>query len=558
MNGLVQTLRNLGFVRLAALAMVAALSIGFFGFVTSRITTPGFGLLFSDLDSKDSGEIVQKLEAMGVAYQIKGDSSAIMVPVDQVPRLRMLMANDGLPHGGSVGYEIFDKSDAFGTSSFVENINQVRALEGELARTISSISMVQSARVHLVLPRREVFSRDRQEPSASIVAKLRGAGRLTTQQVAAIQHLVAAAVPDLHPDRVSVIDTEGNLLARGGGTGDAMASDSTEEMRVNYENRLSQKLEDLLDRTVGPGKSRVDVHVELEHDRTTTNSEIYDPNGQVVRSTQTTTEANDSSEGGAAQPVSVANNLPNAQAVSGPANTGRTKGSRNEETVNYEITKTVKSQVREAGQVVKQSIAVLVDGNYAAGTDGVRKYQPRSADDLKQLTALVRSAVGFDEKRGDAVDVVNLQFAAVDEPEAIAPQTIMGFEKADLMHMGETLILAVVALLVILLVIRPLVNRVLDSAATAATSEVGRLLGGPPAAAALPAPGSASGAPGTALAQASFQRALPAGEGGEMIDLNQVDGRVAASSLRKVTEIVEKHPEEALAIVRSWMYQEGR
>ena len=162
MNGLLQTLRNLGLVRLGALVLVAALSVGFFGFITQRIATPGYGLLYGGLDAKDSGEVVQKLEAMNVPYQLKSDGAAIMVPIDQVARLRMLLANDGLPHGGSVGYEIFDKSDAFGTSSFVENVNQVRALEGELARTISSINLVQSARVHLVLPRREIFTRDRQ------------------------------------------------------------------------------------------------------------------------------------------------------------------------------------------------------------------------------------------------------------------------------------------------------------------------------------------------------------------------------------------------------------
>ncbi len=177
---------------------------------------------------------------MNMPYQLRDGGASILVPSDQVARVRMLMAGDGLPQGGSVGYEIFDKSDAFGTSSFVENINQVRALEGELARTISSIDLVQSARVHLVLPRRELFSRERQVPSASIVLKLRGAVRLSVQQVAAIQHVVAAAVPDLSPSRVSVVDTEGNLLARGDGDGTgALTNTSAEEMRVNYENRLT-------------------------------------------------------------------------------------------------------------------------------------------------------------------------------------------------------------------------------------------------------------------------------------------------------------------------------
>ncbi|HUK60734.1 MAG TPA: flagellar basal-body MS-ring/collar protein FliF [Stellaceae bacterium] len=557
MNGLLQTLRNLGIVRLAVLAAVAAASIGFFGFISSRIATPGYGLLFGDLDPKDSGAIVQKLDAMNVPYQLKGDGSTIMVPVDQVTRVRMLIADDGLPHGGSVGYEIFDKSDAFGTSSFVENVNQVRALEGELSRTISSLDSIQSARVHLVLPRRELFTRDRQIPSASIVVKLRGAGRLASMQVAAIQHLVASAVPDLRPDRVSIVDTEGNLLARGDGGGQgALSSSSAEEMRVNYENRLSRNLEQLIDRSLGPGKARVDVSVDMDFDQVTTNSEAYDPNGQVVRSTQTVTESNDSSQGNAAQPVSVANNLPNQNnqpTPSGPTSTGQTRGSRNEETVNYEITKTVQSQVRQAGALKRQSVAVVVDGTYTSAADGTKKYQPRSADEMKELTSLVRSAIGYDQKRGDNVDVVNMQFAPVDEPVAPPAQTIMGFERADIMHMGETLILAVVAVLVILLVIRPLVNRLLDGVTPggAIGGDGTRLLtrqGG--ATAALPAPG------GSAVALAQQRAAQHAAEQDAAIDIGQVDGRVAASSLRKVSEIVDKHPEEALAIVRSWMYQE--
>jgi flagellar M-ring protein FliF len=556
-NGLAQTLRNLGLVRLGMLVAVAALSVGFFGFITQRISSPNYGLLFSGLDAKDSGELVQKLDAMNVPYQVKTDGSAIMVPSDQVARLRMVLATDGLPHGGSVGYEIFDKTDTFGTSSFVENVNNVRALEGELARTISSINLVQSARVHLVLPRREVFARDRQPPSGSIVLKLRSAERLTPQQVAAIQHLVASAVPGLTPNRVSIVDTDGNLLARGGGDDAAPAGGNAEELRVNYENRLGRKLEELLDRSVGPGKSRVDVHVDMDFDRITTNSESFDPNGQVVRSTQTVAESNDSTEpGGGAQPVSVANNVPNAGGAGAPpsaANAGRTRGSRNEETVNYEITKTVRNQVRETGQVLRQTVAVVVDGNYTAAPDGTKKYEQRSADEMKQLTALVRSAIGYDEKRGDSVDVVNLRFATVDEPPVAAVSGFMGFEKSDLMHMGETLILAVIAVLVILLVIRPMLNRLLDSATAVAAGAGGRAMGRPPWPPRNPSPP----APGGVVTGPGGQQ-LQVNEHGEVIDMGQVERSVAASSGRKVGEIVEKHPEEALAIVRSWMYQDGR
>jgi flagellar M-ring protein FliF len=558
-NGLVQTLRNLGTVRLTAMAVVAAVTIAFFAFLTTRLAAPGYGLLYSDLDLRDSGQIVQKLEAMSVPYQLRGDGTAIMVPMDQVARIRMSMAEQGLPQGGSVGYEIFDKSSTFGTSSFVQNIDQVRALEGELARSISSINLIDSARVHLVLPRRELFARDRQTPTASIVVRLRGAQSLTRNQVSAIQHLVAAAVPGLQPTRVSIIDTNGNLLARGdGGSPNTLAGGNAEEVRVNYENRLARNVQELLERSLGPGKVRVDVHADMDFGRTTTNTETYDPNGQVPRSTQTVTETHNSSDSGD-QPVSVSTNLPNSQTATSSG--GKTQSSRNEETTNYEISKTVSSRVREGGIVKRLSVAVLLDGTYVTA-NGKSTYKPRSAAELQQITSLVKSAIGYDAKRGDTVDVVNLPFAGVDEPMPVASPNFMGFEKSDLLRLGETLVLALVAVLVILLVIRPLINRMLESGSTAsaAGNDLANLLTGavagatPPALPAPAVPGQAAAAPGAGNSLApTIPRGVP--EISEMIDIGQVEGRVAASSIRKIGEIVEKHPEEAVAIMRSWMYQ---
>jgi flagellar M-ring protein FliF len=554
-NGLLHTLRSLGAIRLAAIGGVALAMIAFFVFLTTRLATPGLALLYSDLELRDSGQIVQKLEAMGVPYQLKGDGSQLFVPADQVPRLRMAMAEAGLPKGGSVGYEIFDKSDALGTSSLVQNINHVRALEGELARTIASINSIQSARVHLVLPRRELFSRERQQSSASIIVHMRGAERLAKPQVAAIQHLVASAVPGLKPTRVSIVDGDGNLLARGDGDeGAAIASSNAEEMRVNYENRLSRNVEELIERSVGPGKARVDVHADMDFDRVTVNSETFDPDQQVARSTQTVTESSDSSETGD-QPVTVQTNLPNAQTATGTGG-GRSKSARNEETVNYEIGKTVRSQVREAGVVRRLSVAVLVDGTYTTAADGTRTYQPRSPEEMKQLTALVRSAIGYDEKRGDTVEVVNLRFAGADDVMPAPPQTLLGFERADMLKAGEMLVVALVAVLFILLVVRPLLMRVLENNA-AAGSEANGLLPGAVAGAGSPAlPPPAGLAPALATGGAVATTDGGGKEGAEkMIDIGQVEGRVAASSIRKIGEIVEKHPEEAVAIVRAWMYQ---
>lgn len=557
MNGLLQTLRGLGPTRLAMVGGVALAMIAFFAFLATRISQPGMVLLYSDLDTRDSGQVVQKLDTMGIQYQLRADGAQILVPGDQVAKLRMSMAEAGLPHGGTVGYEIFDKTDALGTSSLVENINKLRALEGELSRSIASINSVQSARVHLVLPRRELFSREREIPTASIIVKMRGPQRLGKQQVAAIQYLVASAVPGLSPTRVSIVDGEGNLLARGDGDSDAAAiANNADEQRINYENRLARNVQELLERTVGPGKARVDVHADMDFDRITTNSKSFDPDQQVARSTQTTSETSDSSDSGD-QPVTVQTNLPNAQTATS-SNGGRSKSSRSEETTNYEIGETTRSQVRETGVVRRLSVAVLVDGTYTAAANGTRTYHPRSPEELKELSDLVRSAIGFDAKRGDTVDLVNMPFAGADEAMPAAPVTIFGFERADIVKMGEMLVIAVVAVLFILLVVRPLLMRVLENNAVAAeganllTGQVGGH--GAPA---LPAP--AGLAP--ALAAATGGAVVPGGDGSsdgapeKMIDIGQVEGRVAASSIRKVGEIVEKHPEEAVAIVRAWMYQ---
>src|SRR5437868_3567278 len=250
------------------IAVTTALT-SFFGFVILRVTTPQMTTLFTELSIEDSSAIIKDLERQAIPYELKNDGAAIMVPKDKVTRLRMKLAEGGLPKGGGVGYEIFDKSEALGTSSFVQNVNHLRALEGELARTIASIGAVDSARVHLVLAQRELFSRDKQEPSASIVIKTRGSERLGKSQVAAIQHLVAAAVPSLRPGRISIVDSEGNLLARGTDEGADAAGGTlnTEELRTGYEQRLSRSIEEMLERSVGPGKVRAEVHAEMDFDR---------------------------------------------------------------------------------------------------------------------------------------------------------------------------------------------------------------------------------------------------------------------------------------------------
>ena len=218
MQGLLEFAKTLGAPRIAAMAAVTLALVGFFAFLILRVSSPQMTPLFTDISYEDSSAIVKDLERQGIGYELRNDGATIMVPKDTVARLRMSLAGEGLPKGGNVGYEIFDKSDALGTTSFIQNINNLRALEGELARTIKALDRVAAARVHLVLPERPLFSRDKVEPSASIVLKVRGT--LEPQQVRAIRHLVASAVNGLKPQRVSIVDEAGRLLADGSGTDD--------------------------------------------------------------------------------------------------------------------------------------------------------------------------------------------------------------------------------------------------------------------------------------------------------------------------------------------------
>lgn len=551
MDSFLQTLRNLGPARLAAIGGAAIAIVAVFIFGMSQWSTPNMSLLYSELNPRDGGAIIQQLEAQRIPFKASPDGTRIEVPADQVGRVRMLMASQGLPSGGSVGYEIFDKGEGLGTTSFMQNVQQLRSLEGELARTVQTLQPVQNARIHLVLPKRELFSRQSQTATASVFLKLRPGAQLSREQILGIQTLVAAAVPSLEPNMVSIVDDRGALLARGMASNSPTAALATaEEKRLAHEARLTQEIETMLARTAGQGKVQARVSVDMDFDRITTNSEVFDPEGQVVRGTQTVTESSEDQNRDGVDPVTIANNLPGADAANAATGQRSAKTNRTDETVNYEISRTVKVHERETGQVRRLSVAVLVDGNYVPGENGQQTYQPRSAEELQQMERIVQSAIGFDAARGDTVEVVNMRFAVPEGLTSAADETIFGLPRQDIFRIAETVVLAIVAILVILLVIRPLVARALDR--TPQLEEEPDLLadqGGVPQ---LAGPG------GGALARELAMEAAQANEELEqMIDINRVDGRVRASSLRKVGEIVEKHPEEAVSIIRNWLYQES-
>ncbi len=551
MESFLQTLRGLGPARLAGIGVAVLLTIGAIIYFAGQWSTPTMSLLYSDLSPSDGGAIIQQLDQQKIPYKASPDGTRIEVPADQVGRLRMTLAQQGLPTGGNVGNEIFNQAEGLGTTAFMQNVQQLRAKEGELVRSIQTLQPVMSARVHLVLPKRELFARQAQTPTAGVVLKLRPGTQLSKDQVLAIQTLVAAAVPQMEPSNVSIIDDKGKLLSRSAkaNSPEAMAA-SAEERRLAREQELTATIEELLGRSVGHGKVQARVSVEMDFDRITTNSEVYDPDSQVVRGTQAVTENSESQNKDGIDPVTVAANLPNGDAANNSAGGSSEKKNRTEETTNYEISKTTKIHERETGLVRRLSVAVLVDGNYTTAEDGTKTYQPRSEAELAQLQRLVQSAVGVDPARGDVVEVVNMQFARPDDELAGLNETILGIPKEDVLRIAEMLIMAIVAILVILLVIKPMITRVLDR--TPQLEEEPDLLSDGSGVPQLAGPG------GGALARELAMEAAQANEELEqMIDINRVDGRVRASSLRKVGEIVEKHPEEAVSIIRNWLYQES-
>src|SRR4051812_20034700 len=462
-QGLVEFIRTLGAARLGAMAAVTAALIGMFGFIILRVTAPQMSPVFTDLTPGDSAAIIKDLERQGIAYELKNDGAIVMVPRDKMTRIRMKLAEGGLPKGGGVGYEIFDKSDTLGATSFVQNINHLRALEGELARTIKAIDRVQAARVHLVLPERPLFSRDKIEPSASIVLRVRGA--LEAAQVRAIQHLIASAVNGLKPQRVSVVDETGNLLADGAAGADTAIGGLGQERQAGLERRLRDQIESIVSSVVGPGRARVQLSAEFDFNRITETYDKFDPEGRVVRSSQTREESS-ANGGGQEGQVSVSNELPGGQQgqQNQPAQASRDQSKKTEEVINYEISRSTKTEVTEGGRVKRVSAAVLVDGSYAKNDKGDVVYQPRSKEELDRIGALVRTAIGFDQKRGDQIELVNLRFAEAPAAQIQEPSSgllsFLQFTKDDIMRAIELAVMALLGLVAVLVVVGPLVRRI--------------------------------------------------------------------------------------------------
>ncbi|MEL7491060.1 MAG: flagellar basal-body MS-ring/collar protein FliF [Pseudomonadota bacterium] len=523
MNELLGIVRSFGVARLGAIVGVTIGVAVALGLIILRIGEPPMSILYANLDMRDAQAVLERLEQEGVRHELRdrGGDLAIMAPRDQISRLKLSLTSDGVIAAPGIGYEIFDNNDTFGATTFQQNMSRLRALEGELSRTIASIDGVRAARVHLVLPERELFARDKKTASASIIVD--ASRRLDAPSVKAIINLAASAVPELSPDMITVLDASGALLAAAKGDNPGMAPGDSAEKTAMLESRIRRTVEDIIGRIVGEENLRVQVTAEIDFNRVTENSEIIDPDSQTVLSSTTVEESSDDVDPALSRGVTVANALPGAAPVTDPNTASTSTNRRTEETTNYEISRTVRQEVREVGGVKRLSVAVALNAGAA----------PRSDEELARITTLVRSAIGYDAARGDQVQVVEAPFALAQATLAgaapIAAASDPSLSREQLMRLAEIAALSLIALALVFYVLRPMFR----APAVSAPSPVSELAGPAGAAEALPSPGGAT---------------LE-----EKLNLQRVEGQVKASSLKQVAEVVSGHTSESAGILKNWI-----
>lgn len=549
MSSIVQNMKALGGVKLSILALTFAGTLGAVLFGLGAVMAPTYAALYSELTPASASRIVTSLEQAGFRVRVSPDGSLVSVPQEDIPHARMVLADSGLPTDGMPGWELFDGASGMGMNTFLQKVTRLRALEGELARSIQTINGIDAARVHLVLPEREAFARHRPEPSASVIISAARGNAIGRRQGAAIRSLVASAVPDLAPQRVTVLSSSGETIL---GEDTAAAGDATLHSRQSeIEDRIARKITDILNARVGVGNARVEVNVDLSTVRQVTRSERFDPEGQVVRSTETREQTSRDQQPGGPE-VGTSGNLPPFD-TDGVAGGGAVAESQvTGETINYEIASTLTETVAEPGAIQRISVAALVDGVYEIGDDEAATYSERDEAELERLAQLIRAAIGFDASRGDMVSVDSLQFVNIShEIEGPVGGSVGQMVQSYLPSVLRGVFALVLVVAVLAFGVRPVVRMLLeapqpnaqigaDGADTVAISDGGAQVQQ------LPQGGPAAGQAGTVL-----------GPGGmadqSTVQVAAIQGGVSRQAIESVGGLVSERPELATQAVQSWL-----
>lgn len=534
MNGLRNLITQLGPRRLMIMGGVAlALLVGI-GALALRSPSSEMGFLYTELDPAQAQSITEKLSAQGVPFQLSSDGTSVMAPVEKLAELRMAMASERL--GGKIGYEVLDAEEPFGVSSSRAKMNETRAVEGELSRSIESLERVSKARVHIVMPERAMFAAEPRKATAAVTVKTNG--RLTGETVQAIRYLVSSSVPELAPEAVSIVDQSGALLARAGEGGGAGASD-IEERQTAVEARLRSQIEAMVEPIVGAGKVRAEVSAVLDRDQTREEAEVFDPDTQVIAH-QVTVESSDQSDENAAgaDGVTVGAQLPeNEGAINGTGGDSR-RSARNEssEDITFQNSSKKTVSVQTPGKINRLTVAVMVDG----GAKGLPQPQ------IQRLTRLVENAVGFDAERGDSVVVESMAFATPEDAGASETVLPFGLTSDRLFDLLKLVVLAGVVLLAVrMLRPRPVeAAPVIQGGELIAASEDPEML--------TLAQRAADGDP-EAMEKLEAMREGDTPLLDQEIALAQVDGRIKLSALRRIGDAIAASPAESASVIRQWM-----
>lgn len=466
MNSILENLgrlvANMPPARRITLGLVALLCIGALLGVSYWGSQPQYQLLYANLEPKAASAVLDELRSEKVVYRLDEGGKAIFVPAERVYDLRLSLAGKGLPSAGGDGLEIFDRN-AMGATRFMQEVNYQRALQSELVRSITEIHGVRGARIHIVTPKESLFIEDRQQARASVILNVDPGERLKPQQVKAIAHLVAGAVKGLEMTRVAIVDSNGTILQSGEAKDDSPTALSGDELSHQFtlEKERKERIEAILGRVVGPDHviARVTAFLDFEHSEST--AEVFDPDATAVRSQHTHTRANGQTGVAPGGVAGVDANLPDRAAA--PTATAPSGENDRDETVNYEVTKTVTRTVAPVGQIQRLTAAVLVDGTYneVKGKDGkvTREFVPRTAEEIAHFTALVKSAVGFNADRGDQVEVVSMPFTGDEVPAPIEAAPAWQQYVPLILAVGRYVAVAIFFVLFFLLFVRPLMRQ---------------------------------------------------------------------------------------------------
>jgi flagellar M-ring protein FliF len=507
---------------------------------------PSYQLLLPGMAERDIAQAIAVLDRQSIPHRLEARSGALLVPATRLAEARLNLATEGLPRAEGVGFELLDQDTGLGTSRMAETARYQRALEGELARSVMTLTSVERARVHLAVPRQSVFVRDRVKPGASVIVHLHPGRSLDDAQVAGIVHLVASSVPELEAERVTVVDQRGQLLSQTGGNSAAGLSAQHLDYTRRIEEAFRQRVEDILTPLVGADGLRVQVTAEVDFTQVESTREVFDPEGVVLRSEQSSEEESRNALTGGV-PGALTNQPPGAAQVVAQGQLGPAAGEMREDgpsnrstrsTRNFEVDRTI-SHIRQAPATLSRlSVAVVVDDRIGTGPDGTRVRLPRDAAEMEYLNALVREAVGINEARGDRVNLVNASFREAEE--VLEAEARPLWEEPILRDIARQLLAGLGLLLLVLLVLRPVLRQLAQL---------------PPPTQALPA---MAGAPGLPQPPAGAQDPAMLGRTQAAAGIGPGQARTLEDELARARKVASEDPRLVAQVVRQWMNQDGK